>query len=270
MKFLADYTDLKNPPEDMKEFVTGHEETLATSIADDHNRTGQKLEPDDIYRLSLDLNEGDRHKAMLTAQNTIRMLGRPEVSGMTDQDVKNIIGEQFYNDTSTAIEQKSGKKFTPAGQIGEAYLKEHLAPIGKENDYTGKYYHLFGTATANTGGLISRAAPYGHAVIVDAARGVDQGQKYADDFRTKHNIEKDSLLGKATGFAGSVGGAVYGFFDGAYSGEFAGQRELDYLLCGIAGGKERKDKWASDIAGSTISNHIALMNNTNFLQLKKP
>ncbi len=54
-----------------------------------------------------------------------------------------------------------------ADKMGEAFMAENFAMMGNYDDYTGNYYHMFGTAASSVSGTMANVATYGHASLVN-------------------------------------------------------------------------------------------------------
>ena len=127
----------------------------------------RKLEPQDLYGMALELCDGNRIKAIITVHNAIKMTGRAEEAESSEHEIfgiKNLVGDKFY----TQYVKEHGGKYDQdmASDMGEAYLSETLAPINGEKDYTGNYYHMFGTMAVRETGVIGTLSTYVHALSV--------------------------------------------------------------------------------------------------------
>ena len=131
-------------------------------------KSGKKVEPQDIYKISLELNKGDRIKALITAQDALKMTGWAREIGSVYDDkvgIEKLVGEKFFNN----YVKKHGGEFNEsmADKMGEAYLASVLTPIKDNKDFAGKYYHLFGTAAAGSTGKFGETATniYGKILV---------------------------------------------------------------------------------------------------------
>jgi len=102
--------------------VTGFERPLKELIVDQVLRTGKKLQPGDVLALSLDLNDGNVAKALITVHNTLRALSRGDdaATGVEEQDLG------FFHD----------------------YLDTRFRtePTTRQTDLSDDWYHMFGMA----------------------------------------------------------------------------------------------------------------------------
>lgn len=219
-------------------YRTHKEKDLMAAVqkeASENKVTGKKMTPTDLYRLSLDINEGNRFKALLTVQDALKMTGRSMEVGTAfegnDVHIKDMVGEEFFN----AYVKAHGGQYKPemGDKMGEEFLSRNFAPIGPALDFTGKYYHLFGTATAATSGMIGDMATYGHASLVNFA-------SVKGDFdRVYGTKETKNSIARTVKDVGSSMSAVLtgGFFWGRYT-------------------TEQQDKWEADKTGLNIANRL--------------
>ncbi len=114
--YLA-HTDSSND-----QHVTGAEGPLKEQIVQEVMRTGKKLQPGDVLALSLDLNEGNVAKALVTVHNTLRALSRGDdaATGIDAQDL-----EFFHDFLDTRFRTEATSRGT---------------------DLSDDWYHLFGMA----------------------------------------------------------------------------------------------------------------------------
>ncbi|MNX29707.1 hypothetical protein D3C86_598510 [compost metagenome] len=102
--------------------VTGREAALRDAITQQVERTGKKLQPGDVLALSLDLNDGNVAKSLITAHNALRALSRGDdmATGVEEQDL-----EFFHDYLDTRFRTEATTRKT---------------------DLSDEWYHLFGMA----------------------------------------------------------------------------------------------------------------------------
>lgn len=218
-------------------YRTGKEYDLMTEVqtlAQENKKTGKKIGPDDLYRLSLELNDGDRFKALVTVQDALKMTGRAsQVGTESAQDMKKLVGEDFFND----YVKKNGGKYSPdmANKMGEAYLTKNFKPIGSYSDFTGRYYHMFGTASASTSGFLGDVATVTHAAQRNFKGNLEANHKYLrqDYWNGVPIMEQFSKYIVTPVISVFAGGHFYG----------------EYTTVG-------HDKWGADKTGMSIAHHL--------------
>lgn len=210
-----------------KEFMAGVQQ-----LVNQNNGTRKKIAPEDLYRIALEVNDGDRFKALLTVQDSLKMTGRAyEVGtafGTEEIHIKDMVGEEFFNN----YVKNHGGEYKPemANKMGEAFLSENLAPMGNYDDFTGNYYHMFGTAAGSVSGEIADAATLGHAALKNFA----SVKGHFDDVYGTN--ETKNVVGRTIKDVGSSMSAVLtgGFFWGEYT-------------------TGNPEKWGADLSGLNIA-----------------
>ena len=173
-------------------YRTHKEDELMQAMVRQYKETGQQLGPADIYRISLDLNNGNREQALLTAEDAIKYTGRTFKTGaFKDPEAKivNMVGKEYFEDfveneiglekpaegfdyyqTLNNYNQEHGsdKMKNDFGEIGRKLLGEILQPIGNGQDSAGRYYHMFGTAAlTNANSSVGLLGTIGHAAFAN-------------------------------------------------------------------------------------------------------
>lgn len=103
--------------------VTGREVALRDVIIETVQRTGKKLQPGDVLALSLDLNDNNVAKALITVHNAFRALSRGDdaATGIEEQDLA------FFHD-----------------YLDTRFRTEETTP---QTDLSDDWYHMFGMAS---------------------------------------------------------------------------------------------------------------------------
>ncbi|MCE1245829.1 MAG: annexin [Firmicutes bacterium] len=145
---------------------TGKEFKLYQAIQKESQTSGKKLNPADVYRLSLELNEGDKFNAMLTAHNTLRAAARG--------------GDSYLG---TQADRKEFKYGTYGASSDHEFMKNNLQSISGGNDETGGWYHMFGTATAamKTGSMASKGMSMFESYLVSRDQWTDPMESRLDE-----------------------------------------------------------------------------------------
>ena len=242
VKGVTGYDFVKNhlQPYDLttSNYNTGKEEELMQKVQDlakEKKLNGEKIQPEDLYRLSLELNDGDRFKALVTVHDALKMTGRGEQMGSeftTEKSMKNKVGEEFFNNYVA----KHGGNYNPdmANEMGEAFLAENFARMGSPDDYTGKYYHMFGTAAGALVGGLARTATYLHAFGCNSKTNMDNKQNEVREFYG------DNVVGDTLGWLARPAVLIASGF-----GTFYGQYTT-----------ENTDKWNADKTGVKIGDQL--------------
>lgn len=239
---VSTYDLLKNhmQPYDIMEskYRTGKEKAFMSGVqqlAKENKATNTKIMPEDLYRIALEVNDGDRFKALVTVHDSLKMTGRAYEVGTAhsgeDTHIKDMVGEDFFNNYINT----QGGTYKPemADKMGEAFMAQNFAIMGNVDDYTGNYYHMFGTAASSVSGEMADLATYGHASLVnfgsvkghfDEVYGTNESQNKV--IRTVKDVGS-SMSAVLTG----------GFFWGRYT-------------------TERPDKWSSDKTGLAIADRL--------------
>lgn len=244
---VSSYDFLKNhlQPYDIldSKYRTGKEADLMKQVQaqiKQNEGTGKKIEPEDLYKMALELNDGDRFKALVTVQDALKMTGRAEQVGTNSaREMKELVGEEFFNN----YVQKNGGTYKPdmANKMGEAFMQKNFKPIGSFSDFTGRYYHMFGTAAGSASGPLGNIATVAHAAQINFKGNLDQnhktlGQDYWNGVPVMEQFSKYVVTPVISMFAG-------GHFYGEYT--TVGHHKWDADKTGMAISRELK---ASDSA----------------------
>ncbi|MBN1191171.1 MAG: hypothetical protein JXA46_15545 [Dehalococcoidales bacterium] len=125
-------------------YYTGKETALRDYVEAADSGKG-KITPGDLFKRSLQLNDGDMTDALLTCHNLLRAAARggedlpltPDEQQILDKGYDKFDRDQF--DKWQTVRSKTGRYADE-----ETFSK--LAPL-RSNDNEGAWYHLFGTAT---------------------------------------------------------------------------------------------------------------------------
>jgi hypothetical protein len=196
--------------------------------------SGVRLDPADLYRIGLEVTGGDRMAALLTAHDALKRVGRAaQVGRVGPEQVRPLVGG-FYDDY---VASRGGYDFRggdfslsrDTNALGEAYLSQILQPIGTPMDYTGRYYHLFGTAAANLVGGLGEIAHVVHGRQVNFKRGLVGQLRQA----RKQEGFWDTFYGytaiPGVGLLGLLGFGTYTDVDPKYQADLAGAAVGDAL-----------------------------------------
>lgn len=233
-RFLRDH--LQPYDTESSKFRTGKEAALMAKVralaTQRYKNNGPRIQPEDLYRLSLEVNGGDRLKALTTVHDALKDTGRGYQTGAghSEKTMRGLVGDRFFD------RHLNGQKWTPkkSNAMGEAFLRRVLAPIGNETDQTGKYYHMFGTASGSLIGGWGRVSPRIHAHMVNNKTVMDKLEKQTRDY---------------------YGDNMFGSFMAAAS------RPVGAIASGLGSWGEytivHKDKWSADKTGVDIGKALA-------------
>jgi hypothetical protein len=200
---------------DASPFYTGLDAQFMARVREEAARGGP-LGPADLYRISLEVNgqqmdelgfgpTGDRFRSLVTVHDALKATGRAlQVGRATEQDMRALVGDAFFDDYVRDL----GRPYSvnDANRLGEAFLAETLQPIGNGQDYTGRYYHMFGSAVASLNGRLTGLTPGIHARMVNIQSVKRDLQEQTRDYYG------DGLLGDfLVAAAGPVGAVASGF-----------------------------------------------------------
>jgi len=138
--FFLVNTGAKNIQHLLDNFYTGKEVSLYKELANRIRRNSElRFSPGDLYRIGLELCDGDQFEALLTCHNMLRAASRGQEcfhDQLSDSDKNDLLESE--------LQKYSGES------VDLDLLRNHLVPIREENgrDDSGGYYHLFGTAVS--------------------------------------------------------------------------------------------------------------------------
>jgi hypothetical protein len=219
-----------------KHFVVGREKELRQAIMDasenrDFDNTNPKLSPGDVFKLALELTDGNANQAMLLAHNTMRSMAR---SGNSTAQL---------GPKASALAAKLGKTYTTDDAVGTgvdfepAFFDKYLQPMRKGSENGGPWYHLFGMGYYSMvsegdkgawispliiGGLMATGVgniPIGVLAVLASGQALTDDPQVANQLEQYYRQEWDDKNADPEKFCMNVYGALLGYL--LYNGTLA-------------------------------------------------